>query len=103
MGLLANGSGDVLDGSRVVRGNVAARNKPPKFSGRHLEIQHAWPVLLHCLDLELGCAVLVEYFHPSAVTAWRVGRENALAYQCARVEPICDLGLLDDPGSIFLW
>ena len=53
-------------------------------------------MLMHCFDLEMGGVILLEYCHSSDVQAWRVGSEYTLAHQHAHVDPICDLGILED-------
>ena len=53
-------------------------------------------MLLQPLNLEVG-GVAVEYRIPSVVPAWHVSCEDALTRLCARMIPIHDLGLLEDP------
>ena len=76
---LTNGSDNVLNDIHVIKGKVESNNKPPLSYGRHLETQQIWPMLLHRLNLDVGCVVLVEYCHPSDVPAWGIGYKNVVA------------------------
>ena len=47
----------------------------------------------------MGCILLSEDCHPSALTDRRIGREDAVARQRAHADPIRDLVLLEYPQA----
>ena len=47
----------------------------------------------------MGCILPLEYCHPSALTDWRIGREDAVACQRVHLDPIRDLVILEYPQA----
>ena len=96
MGVLDDDCDGTLYGSCVIRGKVTPDNKPASPFWGYLKYQQVRPVLLQCLDLEVG-EVLVENGHPSVVLDWRIGHEDAIARRRACVNPIYYFSILEEP------
>ena len=94
VGALSDGREGAFGGNRVVEGHAITKNESVLSHQRYLETQNSRPVLLDCLYLEMG-GFPVEDRHPPLVSTQRIICEDTVDCQCAPVNPIGDLVLLE--------
>ena len=95
-GALAYGQDDAVDRVLVVGHDVAPNNETVPAYICHLKDRHIRPMRLVGLNLEMG-GVAVEDNDTTLIPDQCFSREDVVPCQHARVDPVGNLGLLEEP------